>query len=222
MTTKSAGRAAVLVLALALASGPTEAAHAPKASHAASRSQPAKTVQQASPVQQIQTFYDALLDTMKQGPQLGAQGRYDKLKPVIEATFDLPFMTKVAVGPTWSSISPADQQGLTAAFERMTIANYAHNFDSYSGEKFEVDPNVTDHPPDKLVKATLISDGDAPVPFLHRMRENNGVWKTIDIYLNGYVSELATRRSEFATTLSSGGASALIKSINSSADKLMK
>jgi phospholipid transport system substrate-binding protein len=208
-----------LLLTLALA-GATPAVSA-AADHAAKATPTAAAAQEASPVQQIQTFYDALLDTMKHGSELGIKGRYAKLKPVIEATFDLPFMTKIAVGPTWSTTSPGDQKALIAAFERMTISNYAHNFNSYSGEKFEIDPNVVDHPPDKLVKATLVSDGDAPVPFIHRMRETNGVWKTIDIFLNGYISELATRRSEFASTLASGGPSALVKSINQSADKLM-
>ena len=72
------------------------------------------------------------------------KSRYDKLKPAIEQAFDIPGMTALSVGPSWSSISPADQKALIEAFDRMTIANYARNFDSYSGEKFTVDPAVTE------------------------------------------------------------------------------
>src|ERR1700742_4281880 len=82
-------------------------------------------------VKTVQGFYDALLDTMKHGKELGLMGRYNKLKPAIEQAYDLPLMTSLAVGSTWSTLSASDQQALIAAFERMTIANYAKNFDSY-------------------------------------------------------------------------------------------
>ena len=170
---------------------------------------------------QIQTFYDALLDTMKHGKQLGLNGRYEKLKPVVEQVYDLPLMTRLVVGSTWTSLSAGDQQALTAAFERMTIANYAKNFDDFSVEKFTVDPAVQTRGVDKVVQSKLITSGQT-VPFNYRMRQSGGTWKIVDVYLNGFVSELATRRSDFGSTLASGGASALIKKINALADGLMK
>ena len=89
-------------------------------------------------VQTVQSFYDTLTDTMKHGKALGLNGRYEKLKPAVEQAYDLADMTKVVVGASWPSLSASDQQALIAAFERMTIANYAKNFDDYSGEKFVV------------------------------------------------------------------------------------
>ncbi len=80
------------------------------------------------------------------------KSRYDKLKPAIERAFDIPGMTALSVGPSWSSTAPADQKALIDAFERMTIANYARSFDSYDGEKFTVDPTAVDRGSDKLVK----------------------------------------------------------------------
>jgi phospholipid transport system substrate-binding protein len=44
----------------------------------------------------------------------------------------------------------------------------------------------------------------------------------IDIYLNGYVSQIAKQRSDFSATVKSGGAAALEKKINSLADGLIK
>ena len=94
-------------------------------------------------VQQVQTFYNVLLDSMKHAKELGMKGRYDKLKPVIEQTFDLPDMVRLAVGPSWATMSGAEQQALLTAFEFMTVASYANNFDGYNGEKFVVDPATT-------------------------------------------------------------------------------
>jgi phospholipid transport system substrate-binding protein len=196
---------ALTVLLVSLAAAPALAADAP--------SDPA--------ARQVSAFYDVLLDNMKHGKELGLNGRYEKLKPVVEATFDIPLMTSLAVGPTWSTTSATDQQALTTAFERMTIANYAKNFDAFSGEKFTVDPNVQLRGTDKVVQSTLVTS-NSTVPFVYRMRQSNSTWKIVDIYLNGYVSELATRRSDFGSTLASGGAPALIKKINELADRVMK
>src|SRR5579864_2123323 len=97
----------------------------------------------------IESFDRALLEVMKQGPELGAKGRLRRLEPVVEETFDLPLMTRFAVGPTWSTISEADHQALIRAFARLTAASYAHNFDRYDGERFDVSPQVQTRGPDK-------------------------------------------------------------------------
>ncbi len=172
-------------------------------------------------VAQVQGFYDTLVDSMKQGKQLGVQGRYNKLKPAVEQAYNLPLMTSLVVGPGWASISPSDQQALVAAFERMTIANYAKNFDSFGGEKFVVDPAAQVHGTDKVVMSKLVTGGQT-IPFNYRMRQADGSWKIIDVYLNGTISQLATKRSDYASTLSAGGAPALAKKLNAMADALMK
>lgn len=172
--------------------------------------------------QQISRFYEVLLTTMKQGRALGLQGRYRKLEPAVEQTFDLPTMTQLTVGTAWASMTAKDRQALIAAFTRMTAANYAKNFDSYDGEQFTVDPNVQTKGPDKLVSSRLIGADKKQTPFVYRMRQVGGAWKVIDVFLNGYVSELATRRADFASTVASGGAPALIAKINALADGLLK
>jgi phospholipid transport system substrate-binding protein len=171
-------------------------------------------------VQQVQNFYDVLLDSMKHAKELGLQGRYNKLKPAIEQSFDLPDMMALAVGPKWATMSPADQQALLAAFERMTIANYAKNFDGYSGEKFTVDPTVTPRGADRIVQSKLVAS-DQTVPFNYRMRQTGGTWKILDIYLNGTISQLAVQRSDYSATVSIGGAAALVKQLNVLSDKVM-
>jgi phospholipid transport system substrate-binding protein len=102
----------------------------------------------------------------------------------------------------------------------MTIANYASNFDSFSGEKFEVDPAVQTRGTDKVVQSKLVT-GNQTIPFNYRMRQTGGAWKIVDVYLNGTISQLATRRSDFAST-AADGAPALIKKINELTDQQMK
>ena len=172
-------------------------------------------------VKKIENFYATLVDTMKRGPSLGIKGRFDALAPAVDTTFDIPTMIKFVVGPTWSTMSEPDHKALTDAFRRMTIADYANNFDSYDGERFDVEPNVETKAGDRFVNTTLVPKKDKPIPFVYRMREFGGDWKAIDIYLNGYVDQLTVRRSDFASTLSSGGAAALVRKLNSLADSAL-
>jgi phospholipid transport system substrate-binding protein len=169
----------------------------------------------------IESFYATLLDTMKRGHELGMHGRYEAMAPAVDSTFDIPTMIKFIVGSGWAGISEPDRKALTDAFRRMTIANYASNFDSFDGQRFDIDSNVITKGSDRFVQTTLVPKGDKPIPFIYRMREGAGGWKAIDIYLNGYVSELATRRSDFASTLASGGAPALTKKLNDLADSAL-
>lgn len=170
--------------------------------------------------QRIEAFDQALIATLKAGPGLGAEGRYRKLAPTVEQTFDLPLMTRYAVGPTWPTIAPADQQALVRAVTRLTIASYAHNFDRFGGERFEVQPKVAIRGPDRVVQSRLTTPSRT-VALTYRMRLAAGGWKVIDVYFDG-VSQLVTRRSDFQSTLARGGAKALIAQLAGISDKLLR
>lgn len=172
-------------------------------------------------VARVEAFHEALLATMKQGESLGTAGRYNKLEPEVDVAFDLAAMTKFTVGPAWSKMTPDEHRVLITAFRRMTIASYAHNFDVYKGQKFVTDPKVEVRGPDHLVRAQVIPKGEKPVNLTYRMRQVGQEWKVIDVIYE-FVSQLATRRSDFAATVASGGAPALVKKLDEISDKLMK
>ena len=181
---------------------------------------PAAAYAQASDpaAQQVQRFDDTLLASMKQGRSLGFQGRYRKLEPAVKETFDLPVMIRFAVGPSWSSLSASDQAALLAAFTRYSTSTWAKNFSSYSGQRFQVG-TVDTRGPDKLVHTQLISSGE-PTDLAYRMRQTtSGQWKVIDVYFNGSISQLSQQRADYASTLQSGGAPALVQKINALSDK---
>lgn len=158
---------------------------------------------------------------MKQAADLGVRGRYEKLAPTIRSVFDLPAMTRIAVGMSWSSLAPVQQAALTEAFTRMTIATYANRFDGYSGERFDVEPASELRGTGRLVRSKLILASGEPVTLNYLLRATGDVWKVVDIYLTGAISELATRRSEFAAILKAGGPDALIDNLRLQAEKLM-
>jgi len=103
----------------------------------------------------------------------------------------------------------------------MTVANYAKNFAKFEGEQFVVDPMVKVRNEDKVVESKLVGSDRSTVPFNYRMHLVGDKWKIVDVYLNGYVSQLALRRSDFSSTVASSGPLGLIKKINELVDKQM-
>ena len=170
----------------------------------------------------IRAFYDALLDVMKRATALGIRGRYDALAPVVGAAFDLPAMTRIAVGPRWTSIPKEQQSALVDAFSRMTIATYASRFDGYSGERFEINPGVESRGSGSIVHTRIVQSKGEPVTLNYLMRKSGDKWKAVDVYLTGTISELATRRSEFNGILDAGGPQALIGSLRQQTDRMLR
>lgn len=173
-------------------------------------------------VASIRAFYEVLLDVMKHADKLGVRGRYDKLAPAIRSAYDMPVMTRIAVGPDWSKIPAEQQAALVDVFERRTIATYANRFDGYSGQSFEVDPEVETRSTGRLVRSKLLRPPEIPVTLNYLMRGSGDTWKIIDVYLAGLISEMATQRTEFRGILDRGGPAALIKSLQQQIDKLMR
>jgi phospholipid transport system substrate-binding protein len=153
---------------------------------------------------------NGLLAIMHAGAAAGQAGRTRQIAPVIDRAFDLPLMARLSVGPAWNGFSPHDQQALIAAFRTMTVAQYARNFDGWSGERFTMLPQVESRGTDRLVRTTLTSPGGTSEVLDYRLRQDGGAWKIIDVYYRNAISQLATRRSDFAVVVAKGGAPALI------------
>jgi phospholipid transport system substrate-binding protein len=167
----------------------------------------------------VQGLYDALLSTMKNGWILGQSGRFAQLEPVIRKTFDIASMARLSVGPSWASLTEAQRQQVTESFGRYISAIYADRFDSYDGQKLQVigeQPAVAGI----MVRSQIVKANGEPVNVDYMMRRNGDSWLISDIYLDGAISEVATRRSEFAAILKSQGIDGLIAALNRKADIL--
>ena len=86
----------------------------------------------------VKRMNSALLESMKRGDEIGFRGRHKLLAPVIRDVFALPFMGEVSLGRYWKSLSPEQRKLFMDTYTDWTISSYAGNFDSYSGEKFEI------------------------------------------------------------------------------------
>lgn len=153
----------------------------------------------------IKRLNDTLLATMQSAKKLGFEGRYEKLEPVLESTFDMNFMTQYSAGRYWRKLTAEQKKKLVEAFSRLTVATYASRFDGYSGERFRILSEETPREGNKLVKSELVKSDGEPVKLNYLLRDTKDGWRVIDIFLKGTISELATKRSEYSSTLGNEG-----------------
>jgi len=173
----------------------------------------------ASGTATVQGLYDTLLSTMKNGRTLGESGRFVQLEPVVRRTFDIATMARLSVGSSWAAMSEGQRQQVIDGFGRYISAIYADRFDSYSGQKLQ----VTDEQPaaaGTMVHSQIVKANGEPVKVDYLMRKNGDSWLVADIYLDGAISEVATRRSEFAAILKNEGIDGLIAALNRKANML--
>jgi phospholipid transport system substrate-binding protein len=167
----------------------------------------------------VQSLYDALLSTMKNGRTLGQSGRFKQLEPVIRRTFDIPSMARLSVGSSWATLTEAQRQQVTESLGRYISAIYADRFDSYTGQRLQVTGEQL-AAAGVMVRSQIVKTNGELVTVNYMMHRNGTSWLISDIYLDGAISEVATRHSEFAAILKSQGIDGLIAALNRKADIL--
>jgi phospholipid transport system substrate-binding protein len=170
-------------------------------------------------VTKIEAYYQQLMPTIQQAARLSVRERDRRFTPVFAAVFDIPTMTRLAVGPPWRSFSAEQQAAVRDAFAQFIVADYASQIKDYSGESFVVDPQSTPEARGggEIVKTKLLQPGGRVVNINYLVRGE----RVVDIYLNGTISDLALRRDEFASIIATGGADALIKRLRDRTDTLL-
>jgi len=168
----------------------------------------------------IEAYYQQLMPTLRAAGQLSVLERDRRFSPAITSAFDIGTMARLASGPAWSKFSGAQQAAVREAFARFLVAEYAHQVSDYSGESFVVDPQTSPEARGggEIVKTKLLQPGGRTVQINYLVRGG----RVIDVYLNGTISDLATRRDEFASILAGGGgADALVKTLRERTNSLL-
>jgi phospholipid transport system substrate-binding protein len=170
-------------------------------------------------VTKIQTYYQQLMPTIQQAARLSVRERDRRFTPVFAGVFDMPTMTRLAVGPAWKTFSAEQQAAVREAFARFIVADYARQIKDYSGESFVVDPQTIPESRGggEIVKTKLLQPSGRTVNINYLVRGE----RVIDIYLNGTVSDLAMRRDEFGSIIAAGGADGLIKRLRERTETLL-
>lgn len=199
------GRAFVLIVALTLPVIPAQAEKRPR-----------------TPEAIVTEFQARLLDEMKRAAASTFHDRYERLLPAVQSAFHLRVMAQIAVGRQyWGKADDGMRDNLVRAFHRSSVATLATFFDTYDGEQFEFvgkkpGPQGTD-----LVRTNIVFKDRKPVELTYVAKRFKGDHYLIDVLVDGGISELNVRRSEYSRVLRTQGLAQLIATLNGKADELL-
>jgi phospholipid transport system substrate-binding protein len=168
----------------------------------------------------VSQLQGGILEVLREAEALGYQGRLARISPTVDQTFDLRFMAEKVIGRHWKTLTDEQQARWVQVFGGMTKANYARRLDHHSGQRIEILGHEPAANETMLVRTRLQDPEGEDVDLTYRLHSVDGGWKIVDIYLNGTVSELALRRSEYASVLKRDGFDALLVSVNRKIDDL--
>lgn len=143
------------------------------------------------------------------GESASVRDRYARLQPLVRQTFDIGGMLRIALGTHASSVSGGDRATLEREFANFIAANYANRVHGTAGLRIEVQPAATERGGQRLVRTEFVEANGTRTTVSYATRGS----RVIDVYLDGSISELASRRAEFGSIIASSGASGLIETL---------
>jgi phospholipid transport system substrate-binding protein len=161
----------------------------------------------------VERLYAALLEVMQRGDRLAYQERYAQLDPVIRQAYDLPFMSAKTLGRYWKELSDQERERWVSTFTRLIVSTYTDRFDEFSGQQFEVMSVEPSRHETLMVRTRILLVDEDPIELDYRLRKVEGSWRIIDVFMNGTVSELALRRSEYSSVFKRDGFEPLLSSL---------
>ena len=174
-----------------------------------------------SPEEVVAFFQDGLVKVMKVSETLDTQQRYNKLEPTLGASFHFPLMVQIAVGTYWRDAGQELRLKVTNSFRRLSISTLATLFDGYSGESFEYRKKILGPYATVLVVTNLLKSDKTRIEISYVTRKFPNGWRIIDVILDGGISELKVRQSEYRQILKTDGISGLIDLLDKKTKELM-
>lgn len=169
--------------------------------------------QEPEPDSAYATVYDlqqSLLQSMREGAQLGFSGRVEFLTPVVKRTHDIDMIIKTIIGATlWNTLSQEQHDSIIETFRQLSIVTYAGQFKQHDGEQFNFIEQRDLPREQKLVRSQLIQGDGGIINFDYVLHHTDGKWMIINILFDG-VSDLAIKRSEYRSIMQRDGFQSLI------------
>ena len=171
--------------------------------------------------QVVKDFQAELLDVMQQGDKLTYEQRFEQLKPVVLKSHNLAKITRIVVSKEWKKLTIEQKKELVRKFSTLSVASYAHYFNSFSGESFTVELVKQLSPGQIYVHTFLVLPDDKDVSMDYLLKKKGDNWRIINIITNG-VSDLALKRSEYVAVLKKSGFDVLLAELSVKIEKFSK
>jgi phospholipid transport system substrate-binding protein len=145
----------------------------------------------------------------------GTENLAARVRPLLEKSFAFDIVTRQAMGPGWRQFSASDQKRVTDLFTELVIRTYSSRVVGTQrpkiayGQPVEIAADRSEIP----TRVTTTTDSQ-PISVVYRMVKLPSGWHTYDVLIEG-VSFIANYRAQFDGIIQSGGAPAVIRTLES-------
>ena len=162
----------------------------------------------------VKSTVDEVLATIKQNRDRRALVELAEKK--VLPHFDFRYMTRLAVGRSWSQANAAQQDVLERQFRTLLVRTYTAALSQSSGAaSVEVKPSAIKPGDSETVVRTLVSEpGRKPFSMDYRLKNGSGGWKVYDVVVEN-LSLVTNYRGSFQSEINRSGIDGLIKVIES-------
>ncbi len=137
------------------------------------------------------------------------QERHMRFRSIFTEAFDVELISRFVLGRHWQKMTPEQETEYSALFADYVVEIYAHQFDKYSGQTFEIVSKTELSETDTLVTLQILREGGPPLPIDFRVKDNGSALKIVDTAVEG-VSLIVTKRSEFSAVVGREGIEGLL------------
>jgi phospholipid transport system substrate-binding protein len=154
----------------------------------------------------------ALIEVMKGGKQLGYDGRYKKLDPVVRDTFEFEAVSLIALGGHWKKLEPAQKDAFMSKLTDLSVATYAAQFKEYGNESFQFDASQDMKNGRLLLRYNMVAPQEKPIKFEYYVGQVGGRWYILNIVVDG-ISDLALKKAQYTSVIDREGFDALLNKL---------
>ena len=173
---------------------------------------------EGSPEETVQLLEQILIENMKAGEALSYQERFEALLPAMDRVFAVEAMARFLFSDTWQAINEGQRGAFRDLFLKLSASSYAHSFDNYSGQSFEVVSTKVQSPKRALVRRRLATGKGKQVQFDYLLTPADGHWKIVVVTTDG-VSQLSIKRSQYRRLIEQSNFDAVLESIQAVIEK---
>ena len=129
---------------------------------------------------------------------------------VIKNSYDLEKMGRMIIGVDWKQMDTNTQKEFINVFKRFISVNYLRRFNKINELSFEHQTVKVIEDKFKLAKVILTADNEK-IKIDYLLGFKNEKWKIFDVLLDGSISEIATKKSDFKKIIREEGVGGLLK-----------
>ena len=140
--------------------------------------------------------------------------KFLQTKKIVSNIFDYEKMIRIIYGRNWKKIEINKQNELKKIFLDYMSYNYTKRFSNIKQLDFKIiNNNLIENK--ILVNSLLIIDNNEKIKISYLCNSDSKIEKIFDVIIDGSISEISTKKSEFSKLIKSGGPDGLIEALES-------